>query len=97
MTKMSEARKRKRGIEQSKSPPATPLPAVTCGTCKYLDASNERPFCRRFPAQLVVVRPMHDSDNGVRSFYPTKNPVLDWCGEHPMLAPQSSAKDIAVV
>lgn len=49
-----------------------------CGTCYFLDFTNPiKMFCRRYPAQLVVV----DKSN-IQALYPVVNPHTDWCGEH---------------
>lgn len=50
---------------------------ITCKSCAFMDASNPaRPFCRRYPAQLIS-----ENDN-IRALYPVVNPLEDWCGEH---------------
>ena len=46
-----------------------------CGSCRYLDpATDGRPFCRRYPAKLVV----HNGD--IKALYPVVDPKIDWCG-----------------
>lgn len=95
MTKMSDARKRKRGIETAatpQQPPERPVPPVNCMGCKFVDITTPvQPFCRRYPAQLVVVRPMNDADSGVRKFFPIVDPIYDWCGEHQSNGPAANS------
>lgn len=50
---------------------------IVCASCAFMGASDPaRPFCRRYPAQLVT-----DGGN-VKALYPVVNPQNDWCGEH---------------
>lgn len=85
MTKMSAKRKAARGI--STPPPQTPerpRPQFSCASCPLMDSEQPtQPFCRRFPAQLVVVQRLNDQDSGLRKFFPIVDPIYDWCGEHP--------------
>lgn len=55
-----------------------------CGTCRYADMESAenlppgqppRPFCRRYPAQLVIW------NGGIRAQYPIVDLTKDWCGE----------------
>jgi hypothetical protein len=93
MTKMSAARRQRKGVPQPapagpQAPPERRVPAVNCAGCKFVDALNvQQPFCRRFPAQLVVVPRVNDADTGVRKFFPIVDLIYDWCGEH---VPQST-------
>ena len=51
-----------------------------CWSCKFLDSSKgERPFCRRYPASLVV-------QNGtVQALFPVVSLTEDFCGEYVVL------------
>lgn len=95
MTKMSQGRKLRKGIQapapQPAEPPVRPIPKSNCAGCVFIDTTTPiQPFCRRYPPQLVVVRPLSDVDSGVRKFFPVVDPMYDWCGEHkpPGTAPE---------
>lgn len=48
----------------------------------FMDGTDtDRPFCRRYPAQLVN----NQANDGVirlQALYPVVNPDSDWCGEY---------------
>jgi hypothetical protein len=56
---------------------------LSCMTCIFIDKSDElRPFCRRYPAQLVNQQTSATSME-LRALYPVVSDK-DWCGEHKM-------------
>ena len=46
-----------------------------------MDATGDKPFCRRYPAQLVnqQIRPGQIT---LQALYPVIDAEKDWCGEH---------------
>lgn len=57
--------------------PELNLPEGRCGSCKFADKDPEgRYYCRRYPAQLVLV------PQGLVALFPVVDLEKDWCGEY---------------
>jgi len=54
---------------------------MLCGTCFFMDATGDRTFCRRYPAQLVNQQ-VGPGQITLQALYPVVDPEKDWCGEH---------------
>lgn len=53
-----------------------------CGTCRFIDKTDEKkPFCRRYPAQLVNQQTM-PGVIALAALFPVVDPKQDWCGEY---------------
>lgn len=60
-----------------------------CATCPYLDIENPREmFCRFWPPTQQFVTP----GAAITGLYPIKNPMKDWCGQHPDNKPVPKVK-----